>query len=93
MATSHDSDIKKALMQSGLLNEQEAAKVIADLPSNPPAAVVTGFSLGPGICKLLCQLAQSFCKIACEKISDPTGKQLCLAACDTGGTICEQKCH
>jgi hypothetical protein len=93
VATSHDSDIKKALMQSGLLNEQEAAKVIADLPSKPSAAMVAGFSLGSGVCKLLCQLAQSFCKIACEKISDATAKQLCLAACDTGETICEQKCH
>ena len=88
----HDNDIKQILKQSGLLNDQEANQVIAKLPA-APAGGAAAFSLGPGICKLLCQLAQAACKLACSKISDPTGQQLCMSACDTGEGICEQKCH
>ncbi|WP_336486665.1 hypothetical protein [Methylobacterium nigriterrae] len=44
------------------------------------------------ICTTLCNVAQSAAEALCNKIGNPTAKQVCIVAAQTAGDVCRSKC-
>ena len=62
----------------------------------PDPKGVSGVELGTssvgGLCEAGCNIAQAGAEAACQGISDPVAKALCLAAAKEAGDLCRSNC-
>lgn len=68
----------------------KGAELVPDAAA-PGSATLGGLG-GDAICTAACNLAQAAAESACQSITDPLGKSVCLLAAKAAGDLCRSNC-
>src|SRR5215467_3753448 len=75
---------------TNIINEFFKGSSIVPDPTASPSVGIGGVS--GSLCEAACNLAQAAAEAACQSISDPIAKAVCLAAAKSAGDVCRSKC-